>query len=77
MIKNLIEYIVKQLVEQPERVDIQVFRDGLKNSIEVRVAPDDFKRVIGKEGRIVKSIRSLVEALEPGTKEMIVDIVQE
>lgn len=77
MIKNLIEYIVKQLVEQPERVNVQVFRDGPKSTIEVRVAANDFKRVVGKEGRVVKSIRSLIEALEPGDKEMIVDIVQE
>jgi uncharacterized protein len=76
MIKNLIEYILKNLVEQPEKVNVQVFR-GPKNSLEVRVAPDDFKRVIGKEGRIIKAIRSLVQALEPGDKEMIVDIVQE
>ncbi len=77
MIKHLVEFIVKQLVEHPERVDVQVFRDGPKNTIEVRVALDDFKRVIGKEGRIIKAIRSLVEAVEPGDKEMVVDIVQE
>ena len=77
MVKNLIGHIIKQLVEQPERVDVQVFRDGPKDIIEIRVAPDDFKRVIGKEGRVVKSIRSLVEALQPDDKEMLVDIVQE
>jgi uncharacterized protein len=76
MIKPLVEFAIKQLVEVPEQVNIQVFRDAEKSIIEIRVAPDDFKRVIGKDGRIIKALRAMVTAVEPGDNEILVDIAQ-
>lgn len=78
MIKQLIEYVVKYLVEAPESVNVQVFHDGNKCQIEVRVAHDDFKRVIGKDGVIVKAVRSLVYAVQGNNnQEVSLNVLQE
>lgn len=77
MIKQLVEHIVKHLVDQPDKVSVQVFHDEAKSSVEVKVSAEDFKRVIGKEGVIVKSIRSMLYAISPDQKNISVDITQE
>ncbi|MEX0940036.1 MAG: KH domain-containing protein [Candidatus Babeliales bacterium] len=77
MIKQLVEHAIKELVEMPKLVQVNVFHDGPKSNIEIKVAPDDFKRVIGKDGRIIKAIRAMVCAVEPGEKDILVDIAQE
>ena len=63
MIKNLVTYVVKQLVEQKESVDVTT--EELEHRIKVRVAvaSDDLKRVIGREGRVVRAIQALVGSL--------------
>jgi len=76
MIKQLVEHAIKELVDTPDKVRVEGFRDGSKTIIEVRVAADDFKRVIGKDGRIIKSLRTMVSAVEPGDKDIVVDIAQ-
>jgi len=76
MIKQLVEHAIKELVDAPEKALVEVFHDGPKAIIEVRVAPDDFKRVIGKDGRIVKSLRSMINALAAGQTDIVVDIAQ-
>ncbi len=77
MIKQLVEYAIKQLVEEPDQVNIQVFHDGPKSIMEIRVAPGDFKRVIGKDGRIIKSLRAMVDVVKPPDKELRVEIIKE
>jgi predicted RNA-binding protein YlqC (UPF0109 family) len=74
MIKELVGFVIKELVEAPEKVNVQVFRDAAKAMIEIQVAADDFKRVIGKDGRIIKAVRALVDAVESGPHEVLVDI---
>lgn len=77
MIKQLVEYVIKELVDTPGSVHIEVFHDGPKSVIEVRVASDDFKRVIGKDGRIIKSLRAMINALSSGNQiDIVVDIAQ-
>lgn len=75
--KELVELIAKALVDNPDEVNvIQV--DGDRSTIvELRVSPDDMGKVIGKQGRIAKAIRSLVKAaaMRDG-KRVIVEIVQ-
>lgn len=59
--KEAIEKIVKALVAQPDAVEISELSDAGKTvKYGLRVAPDDFGRVIGREGRTVKAIRSLL-----------------
>ncbi|HNX59401.1 MAG TPA: KH domain-containing protein [Spirochaetota bacterium] len=60
--KELVEYIVKALVDSPESVEIREI-DGEKSTIiELRVAKDDVGKVIGKHGRIARAIRTLNSA---------------
>ncbi|HBE82898.1 MAG: KH domain-containing protein [Blastocatellia bacterium] len=59
--KEAIEKIVKRLVGSPDMVEVTEHSDGGKNvKISVSVAPDDYGRVIGREGRTIKAIRSLL-----------------
>ena len=63
MLKELVEHIVVHLVNNPEVMSITERYDDQKVIIDIRIDPDDFKRVIGKEGRIIKSIRNTVSLL--------------
>ncbi len=63
MVKQLIEYIVKQLVESPDVVTVTL--NDEKQVLEVRVAKGDLGKVIGKEGQTVRAMRALVHAVGP------------
>jgi len=58
--KEAVEKIVKGLVGQPEAVEVSEVADGKTVRIEVRVGEGDMGRLIGREGRTVKAIRSLL-----------------
>jgi len=62
MEKDLVEYIAKSLVDDPSRVEVGEFNDGRSAVIELRVADGDLGKVIGKNGRIAKSIRTVLQA---------------
>lgn len=72
----LVEYIVKELVSKKDQVSItRVERDDAV-VIEVRVAPDDMGKIIGKQGKIARAIRTVVKAASAKeTKRVIVDII--
>ena len=60
--KDLVEYIVKQLVTKPDEIKIvEKEKDGV-NEITICVAPDDTGKIIGKQGRIAMAIRTVVKA---------------
>lgn len=60
MMKEAVEKIVRSLVAEPDAVEVMEFADGKTVRIEVRVADTDMGRVIGREGRTVKAIRSIL-----------------
>ena len=60
--KELIEMIVRALVDEPEQVAVSQVEGERSIIFEVRVAPDDMGRVIGKGGRIANSLRAVVKA---------------
>ena len=60
--KELVEVITKALVDNPEEVVVTEKKDGRNIMIELHVAPSDMGKVIGKQGRIAKAIRSVVKA---------------
>ena len=60
--KELVEVIAKALVDNPNEVVVTEKEDGRNVTIELHVAPDDMGKVIGKQGRIAKAIRSVVKA---------------
>ena len=57
--KELVEVIAKALVDDPDSVAVSERQDGRTTVIEVRVADSDMGKVIGKQGRIAKAIRSV------------------
>lgn len=59
--KELVEFIVKSLVDQPDQVHVVEVQNGASTIVELSVAQADMGRVIGKGGRIINSIRRLVQ----------------
>ena len=63
MMKDAVELIVKRLVREAESVDVrEVERDRSTSVVEVRVAQTDVGKIIGRQGRTVKALRSLLYA---------------
>jgi predicted RNA-binding protein YlqC (UPF0109 family) len=62
MEKDLVEYIVKALVDDPGSVEVSVVEGEKSTILELRVASDDIGKVIGKHGRIAKAIRTVLQA---------------
>ena len=60
--KELVEVIAKALVDNPDEVVVTESEKGNDLLIELKVAPSDMGKVIGKQGRIAKAIRSVVKA---------------
>lgn len=75
--KELVETLAKALVDSPEEVVVTEREDAKGIIIELKVAPSDMGKVIGKQGRIAKSIRSVVKAAAfRENKKVIVEIMQ-
>ena len=65
----LIQYIVSKLVVDQDSVVVIETRDGDEVHVQVYINPDDMGRVIGRQGKIARSIRSIAKAI--GTKEQV------
>lgn len=75
--KELLEIIAKALVDQPEAVSVNENEGEQSVVLELRVAEDDMGKVIGKQGRIAKSIRTVMKAAaNRENKRVVVEIVQ-
>ena len=75
--KELLEVIAKNLVEHPEQVHVSEKEGERAWILELKVAPEDMGKVIGKQGRIAKAIRTVVKAAAiHEDKKIIVEIVQ-
>ncbi len=61
--QSLIEYLVKALVDEPEQVTITEVSQDETTTYEVRVAPGDLGKVIGKQGRIANALRTVVKSI--------------
>lgn len=74
---KLVEAIAKSLVDHPEAVEITESVDNDTIVIELRVAPQDMGKVIGKQGRIAKALRTVVKAAAvKENKKVVVEIIQ-
>jgi predicted RNA-binding protein YlqC (UPF0109 family) len=78
MMKDAVELIVKHLVREAESVDVrEVERDRSTSVIEIRVAQPDVGKIIGRQGRTVKALRSLLHAAgEKQRKRYVLEIVE-
>ena len=76
MEKDLVEYIVKSLVDSPNEVNVNVIEGEKSTILELRVASNDIGKVIGKHGRIAKAIRTVLQAATAkGGKHTVLEIL--
>ncbi len=75
--KNVLEVIAKSLVDNPEQVDVkEINNEDSSITYELRVSQSDMGKVIGKQGRIAKAIRTVVKAAaNRENKKVSVDII--
>lgn len=74
--KELVEIIAKALVDKPDEVVVSEHEDSSAIVVELKVAQSDMGKVIGKQGRIAKALRTVVKAASSReTKKVIVDIL--
>ncbi len=60
--KELLTYVAQNLVEHPEQVSVTEVEGGSETVLELRVAPEDMGKVIGRQGRIAREIRVLLRS---------------
>ena len=73
--QELVTVLAKALVEQPEAVQVEAVEDDGRTILKLHVAQEDMGRVIGKQGRIAKAIRTIVKSAATREKKKIsVDI---
>ena len=74
--KELLNYIARSLVDDPDAVSVSEYETPAETVLELRVAPEDMGKVIGRQGRIAKEIRTVVRsrAQREGVK-VSVDII--
>ena len=74
--RELVEFLVRALVEQPDKVEVEEFEEDGDLVLEVSVAEDDLGRVIGRGGRIANTIRTVARAAGArDDRRVIVDIL--
>lgn len=73
--ESLIEYIAKSLVDDPSQVEVRRRNAGSTIILELRVAPEDAGRVIGRNGRVANAIRALLHAAADRGKRVVLKIV--
>ena len=73
---ELVKYIETSLVDKPEAIDVREVENEENIVIELRVDPEDMGKVIGKQGRIAKAIRTVVKAASAKSpKPVFVEII--
>jgi predicted RNA-binding protein YlqC (UPF0109 family) len=76
--KELVELLAKHLVTHPEQVEVKETQGDTASVIELRVAVEDLGRIIGKQGRTAKSIRTLVNAAASRlNRKVVLEIIED
>jgi len=76
--KELVLFLAKQLVNHPGAVDVKETQADTTSVLELRVAKEDIGRVIGKQGRTAKSIRTILNAVASRTnRKVVLEIIEE
>ncbi|EGD45857.1 hypothetical protein Cpap_0226 [Ruminiclostridium papyrosolvens DSM 2782] len=77
MMRELLESIARALVDYPDEVFVNEIQNEKSIILELKVAKDDMGKVIGKQGRIAKAIRTVVKAAAvKDNRRVVVDIIQ-
>ena len=76
--KELVQYLAKSLVNNPDAVEVRETERETASVLQLKVAKEDLGRIIGKQGRTVKSIRAILNAAASRTNSKVVlEIVEE
>ena len=75
--KELIDYIARALVDNPEQVEVKEVAGEQTSVIELKVAPEDLGKVIGKQGRMAKAMRTILNAASINVgKRSVLEIIE-
>ncbi|MFO7780278.1 MAG: KH domain-containing protein [Spirochaetia bacterium] len=72
MEKELVNYIARSLVDEPDEVEVNMIEGEKSTILELKVSPSDIGKVIGKHGRIAKAIRTVLSAASTKTGKRVV-----
>ncbi|MFP4372923.1 MAG: KH domain-containing protein [Spirochaetaceae bacterium] len=72
MEKELVRYIARSLVDEPDEVEVNMIEGEKSTILELKVSPSDIGKVIGKHGRIAKAIRTVLSAASTKTGKRVV-----
>ena len=72
--KDVLEYVARAIVDEPDAVEVTEVEGERSVILQLRVAPDDMGKVIGKRGRTVRAIRSVLRAA--GSREGVTPLVE-
>lgn len=76
--KELIEYLARALVSHPDAVEVKETEGDTASILELKVAKEDLGRIIGKQGRTAKSIRTIVNAAASrANRKVVLEIIEE
>jgi uncharacterized protein len=76
--KELVQYLARQLVNNPDAVEVKETQSDTASILELKVAKEDLGRIIGKQGRTAKSIRTILNAAASRTnRKVVLEIVEE
>jgi predicted RNA-binding protein YlqC (UPF0109 family) len=76
-VRDVIVYLARALVDDPDRVTVEQLRGARGVTYEVRAAPDDVGKLIGRGGRTVKALRKVVKAVAPEGRRVEVEVLAE
>jgi len=77
-VKELVQYLARQLVNNPDAVEVKETHGDTASVVELRVAKEDLGRIIGKQGRTAKSIRTILNAAASrANRKVVLEIVEE
>jgi hypothetical protein len=76
--RDLVEYLARHLVSQPDSVEVREIQGETASVLELKVAKEDLGRVIGKQGRTAKAIRTILNAAASRTnRKVVLEIIEE
>ena len=76
--KELVQFLARSLVNQPDAVEVKETQSDTASILELKVAKEDLGRIIGKQGRTAKSIRTILNAAASRTnRKVVLEIVEE
>ena len=75
--KELVLFLARALVDQPDEVQVDVIESDRRVTLELTVAPDDLGKVIGKDGRTARAIRTLLSSMQTRSRRrVLLDILE-